>query len=106
MPPHEHRPRDPHLSTPTGKPRAGAFTPGAPAANTPHDKAARYDQLSFIPWGYLDPFYEAVVRATEEAVVNSLTAAEEMTGRDGHRSPALPRDRMAAIAARASALYG
>jgi L-aminopeptidase/D-esterase-like protein len=81
------------------------FTPGAPRATAPPDEATRYDQLSFIPWGYLDPFYEAVVQSTEEAVVNSLTAAEEMTGRDGHRSPALPRDRVARIAARAAALY-
>jgi L-aminopeptidase/D-esterase-like protein len=84
-----------------------AITPGDPRATTPPDESTRYDQLSFIPWGYLDPFYEAVVQATEEAVVNSLTAAEEMTGRDGHRSPALPRDRVAQIVARAraAALY-
>jgi D-aminopeptidase len=48
--------------------------------------------LDFIPWTLLDPFYEAVVQATEEAVVNALVANEEMTGRDGHRTPALPRD--------------
>jgi len=73
------------------------FTPGDPGANTSPDEATRYDQLTFIPWGYLDPFYEAVVQSTEEAVINSLTANEDMTGRDGHRSPALPRDRVAAI---------
>jgi D-aminopeptidase len=56
-----------------------------------------YDQLRFIPWGCLDPFYEAVVQATEEAVANALTANEDMTGYRGHRSPALPRDRVAAI---------
>jgi D-aminopeptidase len=48
--------------------------------------------LDFIPWTELDPYYEAVVQATEEAVVNALVANEEMTGRDGHRTPALPRD--------------
>jgi len=78
----------------------GGFTPGDPAATTTAQETRRYDQLTFIPWGYLDPFYEAVVRATEEAVVNSLVAADEMTGRDGHRSPALPRARVAEIAAR------
>jgi D-aminopeptidase len=30
-------------------------------------------------------------------VLNSLVANEEMTGRDGHRSPALPRDRVSEI---------
>jgi L-aminopeptidase/D-esterase-like protein len=34
------------------------------------------------------------VQATEEAVLNALIANEDMTGRDGHRTPALPRDRL------------
>ena len=42
----------------------------------------------------------AVVQATEEAVANALIANEDMTGRDGHRSPALPRHRLAEILAR------
>jgi D-aminopeptidase len=55
----------------------------------------RYDKLTFIPWGKLDPFFEAVVQATE--VANALIANEDMTGRDGPRSPALPRHRLAEI---------
>ena len=38
----------------------------------------------------LDPFFAAVVDATEEAVLNSLLAAPTVTGRDGHTSQALP----------------
>ena len=34
------------------------------------------------------------VEASEEAVLNSLVANEEMIGFRGHRSPALPRDRV------------
>ena len=60
----------------------------------------RYDHLTFIPWGYLDPFFAAVVQATEEAVANALIANEDMTGRGGHRSPALPRHRLAEILSR------
>ena len=56
-----------------------------------------YDGLRFIPWGFIDPFYAAVVQATEEAVANALVASEDMTGRDGHRSPGLPRDRVAEL---------
>jgi D-aminopeptidase len=52
------------------------------------------DQVRFVPWVFLDPFYEAVAGATEEAVLNALVANEEMTGFRGHRSPALPRDRV------------
>ena len=58
---------------------------------------ADYDQLKFIPWARMNPFFAAVVRATEEAVANALVANEDMTGRDGHHVPALPRDRVAAL---------
>ncbi len=44
------------------------------------------------------------MQATEEAVANALVANEDMTGRDGHRTPALPRDRVAALLARAGRL--
>jgi D-aminopeptidase len=79
-----------------------AFSAGNPDAITPGGAvmggaAAGYDQLRFIPWGFMDPFYAAVVRATEEAVANALVANEDMTGRDGHRTPALPRDRVAEL---------
>jgi len=56
-----------------------------------------YDSLRFIPWGLIDPFYEAVVQSTEEAVVSALVAAETMVGIDGHRSPGLPNDQVAAL---------
>jgi D-aminopeptidase len=58
------------------------------------EAAGRYDQLRFVPWGFLDPFYSAVVEATEEAVVNCLVANEDMTGFRGHRSPGLPLERV------------
>jgi D-aminopeptidase len=47
-------------------------------------------RLDFLPWGAMDALYEAVVQATEEAVVNVLVAADTMVGRDGHRSPGFP----------------
>jgi L-aminopeptidase/D-esterase-like protein len=48
--------------------------------------------VATIPDPELDPFFEAVVYATEEAILNSLVANEDMTGRDGHFVPALPHD--------------
>ena len=42
----------------------------------------------------LDPFFAAVVEATEEAVLNSLLAAPTVTGRDGNTSPGLPADQV------------
>jgi L-aminopeptidase/D-esterase-like protein len=73
---------------------AGAFTPGS---DTLYGRGRPYDEMRFVPWGYLDPFYEAVVRATEEAVVDCLVANGEMIGFRGHRTPALPRDRLVKI---------
>ena len=56
-------------------------------------------RLRFIPWGFLDPFYEAVVQAVEEAVVDVLVVNDEMTGFRGHRTPGLPRERVQALLA-------
>jgi D-aminopeptidase len=70
----------------------GAFTAGYRTLFP--GQQASYDELRFIPWGFLDPFFEAVVQATEEAVLNALVANEEMVGFRGHRSPALPHDRV------------
>jgi D-aminopeptidase len=40
----------------------------------------------------LDPLYEAVMEATEEAILNALCMATPMAGVDGHEVPALPLD--------------
>jgi D-aminopeptidase len=79
-----------------------AFSVANPGAMTPSDRMRAgpdgpYGQLRFIPWGWLDPFYAAVVQGTEEAVVNALVAADDMTGRNGHRSPGLPRAQVAGL---------
>lgn len=54
-------------------------------------------RLEFLGWDDIDLLFEATVQAVEEAVLNALVANTEMTGRDGHRMPALPRDRVAAL---------
>jgi len=79
-----------------------AFSTANPGAFRPGDHAM--SRLEFVPWERLDPYYEAVVQATEEAVVNALVANEDMTGRNGHRSPALPRDRVTGLLAAADRL--
>ena len=48
----------------------------------------------------LDPFFAAVVEATEEAVLNSMLAAPTVTGRDGNTSPACPPNRCVELLAR------
>lgn len=44
----------------------------------------------------MTPLFEAVVDATEEAILNALVAAETMTGRDGITAHAIPHDRLRA----------
>jgi D-aminopeptidase len=39
--------------------------------------------------GEISPFYAAVIAATEEAILNSMLAAETMAGRNGHTVYAL-----------------
>jgi D-aminopeptidase len=42
----------------------------------------------------IDPLFNAVIEATEEAIVNALLAAQTMVGRDGVTAHALPHDRL------------
>jgi len=43
---------------------------------------------------HLNPLFEAVAEAVEEAILNALTAAETMTGLMGHTACALPLDKL------------
>ncbi len=45
----------------------------------------------------LDPFFAAVVEATEEAVLNSMLAAPTVTGRGGNTSRGLPAERVSEL---------
>jgi L-aminopeptidase/D-esterase-like protein len=67
-----------------------AFSTANPQAAGP--ASGRTARADFIPDLDIDPFFDAVVNATEEAILNSLTANDDMTGRDGNFVPALPRD--------------
>ena len=56
--------------------------------------------LKMVPNGSLDPLFAATVQATEEAVVNAMVAAQDMTGIDGHHVRALPHDELRAVLAK------
>jgi L-aminopeptidase/D-esterase-like protein len=45
----------------------------------------------------MNPLLEATIQASEEAVVNSLVAAETMVGIDFHRVYAIPHERLKAV---------
>jgi len=45
-----------------------------------------------VPNDALDSLFAATVQATEEAIVNAMVAARDMTGDQGHYAKALPHD--------------
>jgi len=65
--------------------------PGAAAA----DSGTR--TVLMWPNSRIDPLFEAVIGATEEATINAMVAAETMTGADGFTVYALPHDRLQAV---------
>jgi L-aminopeptidase/D-esterase-like protein len=56
--------------------------------------------LRMLPNDSMDPLFAATVQATEEAIVNAMVAATDMTGIDGHHVRALPHDELRAVLAR------
>jgi len=60
------------------------------------DSAPLHD-LAMLKNSQITGLYQGVVEATEEAILNALTMAETMTGRDGNTIHALPLDRLVDI---------
>lgn len=50
-----------------------------------------------VPDGLVSALYQPAVEATEEAIVNALTVAETMTGKNGYVVHAIPLDRLRAV---------
>ena len=67
-----------------------AFTTANPGAAG----ATNVSQLAVLPNENMNPLFEAVVQATEEAIINAMFAAETMTGINGNKVEALPLDRV------------
>ena len=67
-----------------------AFTTANPGAAG----ATNVSQLAVLPNERMNPLFEAVVQATEEAIVNAMFAAETMVGINSYKVEALPLDRV------------
>jgi L-aminopeptidase/D-esterase-like protein len=59
--------------------------------------ATEEGSFAYVPTERIDPLFSATVEATEEAIVNALVAADEMTGAHGTWFPALPHDELRTI---------
>jgi D-aminopeptidase len=69
-------------------------------ANSSASELGHLADLKMLPNDSLDPLFAATVQATEEAIVNAMVAAKDMTGRDDHLVQALPHDRLRAVLAK------
>ncbi|WP_428408736.1 P1 family peptidase [Hyphococcus sp.] len=54
-------------------------------------------RLSRLDNGALDPLFLATANATEEAVVNAMVAARDMTGNEGHYAKAIDHEALRAV---------
>jgi L-aminopeptidase/D-esterase-like protein len=63
-------------------------------ANKDAAAASGVRNLKMMPNESLDAVFAATVAATEEAIVNAMVAARDMTGADGHRVVGLPHERL------------
>ena len=66
-------------------------------ANAGAAKETGLTQLTMLPNDRMNPLFEAVVQATEEAILNAMFAAETMVGVDNHKVEALPIEPMREI---------
>lgn len=61
-------------------------------------------QAVFLPEASLDPLFEGVIQAVDEAIINVLVANETMVGRDDHRVAAMPLEAVSALLKRRGCL--
>lgn len=66
-------------------------------AVSPTTTSSGLETYAAVPNSCIDPFFDAVAYATEEAIINVLAAAETMTGINGATLFALPHGRLQTI---------
>lgn len=67
-----------------------AFSTANPTAGYPDEKG--FVGLKVLSNDHLNPIFYATAHATEEAIINALVAAEDMTGHEGITVKALPHE--------------
>lgn len=68
-----------------------------PQLRIKHDSKDRTETINVLRNDAMSPLFMAVIEATEEAIINSLFAAEAMTGNEGHTIKALPKEEVIKI---------
>ncbi len=91
--------------TPSGNNSGDIFLAFSTANATPEAQSgiggtSGLQHLDYVSHEALDPVFTAVVESVDEAVINALVAAEDMTGRDGHCVSAIDHTRLQEVMAR------
>lgn len=68
-----------------------------PQLRVKHDSKDKTETMHVLRNDAMSPLFMAVIEATEEAIINSLFAAEAMTGNEGHTIKALPKEEVIKI---------
>ncbi|HEX9814343.1 MAG TPA: P1 family peptidase, partial [Myxococcota bacterium] len=67
------------------------------ANRVPHRPKERSYAMRIVADDHLNPIFQAAQEATEEAILNALTMATTVVGRDGNTAHAIPLDQLVAI---------
>ncbi len=81
----------------TGANSSGDLFLAFSTANPEASKGSELAAVSMLPNEQINPIFDATIDATEEAIVNAMVAAEDMTGVNGNKVFALPHDRLREI---------
>ena len=68
-----------------------------PGLRVPFQPDSALQEVKLLRDDRITPLFLAVIEATEEAILNSLFTATTTTGRDGHKSEAIPLDEILKI---------
>ncbi|MGK6351355.1 P1 family peptidase [Parapedobacter sp. DT-150] len=66
----------------------------APEVRVPFRTDARLHEVALVPNDLMSPLFMAAIEATEEAIINSLFAAQTTTGKGGRKIEVLPLDKV------------
>ncbi len=69
----------------------------APQLRIRHEIKERTETVTLLRNDAMSPLFMAVIEATEEAIINSLFAAETIKGKEGHTIKALPKEEVIKI---------
>lgn len=63
----------------------------------PRKRSFSFHSVKSVSDFWMTPLYQATVEATQEAILNALTMAETVVGRDGHTAYGIPLDQVGEI---------